>query len=289
MGRIELSLAFPNGTDYGVDNTTKYTRDRNYIEIPYSLNLYGCRFAPDSHCSNNDWLEVLTMMDQTAYIMEDRLQTSYGSSAELFSIFQNQENIINNGWVSSYRLSLTFHNNTALISQSSSQAILEFGYNDGHTLSFEKLGRTILFCLNFLVLLVWIVKNHRVENAKSFTLWLPEKKWLTYMIVATLLYQNPALILAQYNDAPSMSLAVATKCIMVLSYSLLGWIFLLFADGVSRSLKTPFEFYFAKTLLMVLYFILSLTFELIATPVFGGEEWRGGALGAKFKALRIPR
>ena len=139
--------------------------------------------------------------------------------------------------------------------------------------STSQLSRTLLFFLNLFVLVFWIARNFWRQGEREpviFVDWLPEKKWLTYMIVATVIFQNPVLLFAQYQQSPSISLAVATKCNMVVAYSLLGWVFLCFADGVSRSLKTAKEFYLLKTVLLSLYLFLSLAFELIATPLFGG-------------------
>ncbi|GMH51830.1 hypothetical protein TL16_g01096 [Triparma laevis f. inornata] len=272
LGKIGLSITFPNGTAYGIDNYTKFTVDGEDIILNYNLELVGCRFKPDSKCGAGDWLDVLSVPDSPdslAYVMEKNFLTSksFVAGAEIFSIFQNQENIINDGWVNSYKLRLQIHNNTELVGQETSQAVLQFHYIDVQSVSFEKLGRTILFFLNLFVLMFWIIKNY---NSVSFVDWLPEKKWLTYMVIATVIFQNPVLLFAQYEESPSIALAVATKCNMVVAYSLLGWVFLCFADGVSRSLKTAKEFYLSKTVLLSLYLVLSLAFELIATPVFGG-------------------
>ena len=280
LGRIDLQIVFPNGTDYGIDNSTSYVSEGSgTIMLPYDLELFGCGKAPSTSCTGDDWLKVLVLTSERSLI--DFAEDSFGPRnyrARLFSIFQNQENIINHGWVSSYKLQVALYNNTKLLSPETSQMYFDFGYDDIQTLPVEKSFRFMFFIFNLAVLVYWLMKNFTPSTHTNFKTWVEEKKWITFLLIGTVFFQNPVLIVAQFTESPSIDLAVATKCSQIFSSALLGWVFLLFSDGMAFHSKTPFQFYFPKTLLMLLYLCASLVFELLSTPIFVNTKYRSPLL-----------
>jgi hypothetical protein len=305
LGRIDLHVAFPNGTSYGIDDSTTYAPDGTTIMLNYDLVLAGCGKKPSTKCEEEDWLKVLEITDATTFVNEgeDSLGYSYDHS-RFFSVFQNQENIINHGWVSSYKLQVTLYNNTKLLSPDTNQLFFIFGYDDIQTLTFEKALRVVFFVLNLSVLLYWLYKNNVSPSTRSdFKMWVEEKKWITFLLVGTVsgeatytknllstkrdvsplvatqvLFQNPILIIAQFNEAPSLGLALATKCNQLFAFGVLSWVFLLFSDGMAFHSKTPFQFYFPKTLLILVYLCATLSFELLSAPIFVSTKSRSPLL-----------
>ena len=280
LGRIDFYVAFPNGTSYGVDDSTMYAPDETTIKLGYDLLLVGCGKKPSTKCEADDWLKVLEITDATTFINEGEDSLGYPHDhARFFSAFQNQENIINHGWVSSYKLQVTLYNNTKLLSPETNQLFFDFGYDDIQTLAFEKELRVVFFVLNLSVLLYWLYKNNVSPSTRSdFKMWVEEKKWITFLLIGTVLFQNPLLIIAQFNEAPSLGLALATKCNQLFAYGILCWVFLLFSDGMAFHSKTPFQFYFPKTLLILIYLGATVSFELLSAPIFFSTKSRSPLL-----------
>jgi hypothetical protein len=106
------------------------------------------------------------MKDQTATVKEGIDDSIWADSyfqeeAKMFSVYQNQENVVNAGWVNSYRLETTIWNSTNLTNPETSQFYYEFEYTDMTPRPFEKETRVVFFFLNVFSLVYWLVRNYQ--------------------------------------------------------------------------------------------------------------------------------
>ena len=180
--------------------------------------------------------------------------------------------------------------NFDFIQNNAEKAVMDFSYERPAFRAFVIGTRGTLALLTLVFLLVWVHLTNKYyhsghpdpgicANAKQccchlefWNTWLPQRRWVFWMTVAMIWWQNPVFVITQIMGESSVLTAVITESISSASWGLVFIVWLMMADGLRQPdpyrTKFPLSFYVPKIVFYAFYTFIIVALHVIRKPHF---------------------
>ena len=269
--------------------TAMLSNATDHFAITYNLDLWTCynengcgdTFASNDYYTNdpNTWQHVYVATEER---LEVDVSTDVNSKGEVDEVtkslipstFQNQESIPTNGLVKSYFLSVEYLDDPynlfgSELGNASLSTIYQFDVVERPRQTAVNAVNIILLVVTLGVLVSYVVMLSRQKKVLS------EQKWVVAYFVLLVMFQNPVYcVIVFYKSAPTVQAAYGSYVIGYLAQAGLFFLWLLFADSVTRKTTSKAYFYGPKAFIgfvIFLFSILILTFQFPGLSAHGGH------------------